>query len=84
MNVEIHIEELILHGFSTLEKQCIADAIQRDLAGMLATGGLSPAVMQGGALDGVDYGGEFVVPAGATGRVMGAQVAQALYSKLTR
>lgn len=49
MRVIVHIEEMVLHGFAAADRHAIADAVQRELQGRLAT---SPpgALLRGGAV----------------------------------
>ena len=38
--IEMHIEEFVLHGFPTSERYCVADAMQTELARLLTEEGL--------------------------------------------
>ena len=68
--VEVHIEELVLHGFAPGQRYRIAEALERELTRLLAERGLSPGRPP------VD--GAFEVRAGARPEVVGRQVAAAL------
>ena len=58
-NVELHIEELVLHGFEPGDRDQIAQAVERELARLLlAEGGLPPSVAQNGGLFHLDGGAE--------------------------
>ncbi|MGD8752520.1 MAG: hypothetical protein PVG14_13915, partial [Anaerolineales bacterium] len=46
-SVELNIEALLLHGFSPHERFRIAQAVERELARLLAEGGLPAAWSQG-------------------------------------
>jgi hypothetical protein len=83
-----HIEELILHGFEPIHRYEVAAAIERELARLLH----EPAVQQRllGRHAAVDESapqrldaGSFIVPHDATPGAVGAQVAQAIYRRLT-
>ena len=41
--IEVHIEELVLHGFDPLARWSVADALENQLRGLLAERGLPPA-----------------------------------------
>ena len=46
--VQLHIEELVLHGFAPADRYRIAAAVQLELTRLLAEHGVSPALQQGG------------------------------------
>jgi hypothetical protein len=78
--LELHIEELVLHGFPASDRLRIGDAIERELSRVIEAQGLGltgPASME--RLD----AGSFKVAANATPRVIGAQVAHNLYRGLS-
>jgi hypothetical protein len=65
--IELHIEEIVLHGFPSLDRrQCsqIREVLQRQLTDLLARDGLPPSFMQGGTVQRLD-GGTFQSAAGA-------------------
>jgi hypothetical protein len=41
--IEVHIEELVLHGFDPHSRWSVADALENQLRGLLAERGLPPA-----------------------------------------
>lgn len=41
--INVHIEELILHGFARGTRWDVAEAIERELRGLLVTRGIPPA-----------------------------------------
>ena len=41
--IEVHIEELVLHGFDAPSRWSIADALENELRGLLAEGGVPSA-----------------------------------------
>jgi hypothetical protein len=78
MAIELHIEELVLHGFPAGDRQRIAEAAQTELARLLAAGGLPK---QDISLDRVN-GGAFQVAANAKPQQAGRQIAQAVFRSL--
>lgn len=81
MNVELHIEQLVLHGFAPSDRHRIGAAIQQELARLLAEQGISPGLAQGKTIGQLD-GGAFEIKAGTPPRVIGAHIAQAIYGGL--
>lgn len=80
-NVEVMIEELVLHGFTPGDRYYIGDAIERELTRLLAEQGLPPHLAHRWDVAGIDAGA-FEVSAEARTRGIGAQVAQAVYRGL--
>ncbi len=82
-DIELHIEELILHGFPQGERHRIGDALERELATLFAERGMPAGISQNGALEQVDAGEIHVAPqAGA--RSISVQFATAIYDGLNR
>jgi hypothetical protein len=48
-SVYVHIEELVLHGFPPLERHALRDAVERELAALVAAHGV-PAAGAAGAV----------------------------------
>ena len=46
-NIELHIEELVLHGFEPGDRHRIGEAIERELARLFAEQGTPPSLAQG-------------------------------------
>jgi len=69
--VEVHIEELVLHGFSSLDRHAVGDAVERELAARIAEQG-SVAPLSAGLVD----AGEFAAPAGLGAGALGSRVAE--------
>jgi hypothetical protein len=78
-SIELHIDELILHGFAPIDRAPIAAAIERELGRLLAERGAPPGWAQGADLARLD-GGSFDVAPGAGADAVGAQVARAIYN----
>jgi hypothetical protein len=72
-NIELHIEELVLHGFSPLQRHTIADALGSELAARLADRGV--AAKEEISIDRLDAG-TVALPRGpaATGRAIGEAI----------
>ena len=82
-NIELNIEELVLHGFSPGDRHRIGEAVEQELTRLLADRGVPQSLAQGGEVASVD-GGAFEVAPGARAQVVGAQVAKAVYGGLGR
>lgn len=80
-NIELHIEELVLHGFAPGDRYRIGEAVERELQRLFAEQGAPASLAQGGDRDYVD-GGTFEAPRAARAGAIGARVAQNLYGGL--
>jgi hypothetical protein len=81
--IEIHLEELVLHGFEPRDRFRIADALELELARLFTGKGAASAAgpsRRAGALD----AGEFRVAKGATAQAIGAQVARSVYGQVAQ
>jgi hypothetical protein len=78
--VELHIEELVLLGFAPRDRFRIADAVERELARLLESGGLS-AEARPVAMEELD-GGAFRVARGAQPHSIGSRVGQSIFTAL--
>ena len=81
-NLELHIEELILHDFPHEQQQVIATAIEQELTRLFGEQGVPPSLMQGGDIPQLG-GGTFEATPGAAPDTIGVQVAQSIYSGLS-
>ena len=79
-NIELHIDELVLHGFRSGDRHRIGEAVERELTRLLAEQGLPKA--QGAEVARID-GGSFSLAQNARTEVTGTQVAQAVYGRLS-
>jgi hypothetical protein len=81
-NIELHIEELVLHGFSPRERYAIGEAIQSELTRLFTEQGIHPSLRQGriARLD----GGSIQVKQGTKADAIGKQVAQSVYGGMKR
>lgn len=77
--IELHIEELVLHGFEPGQRRAIASAVEQALSALLAERGAPPEWREGAQVDRLDAG-QFQVSPGAEPAGIGRQVAEALYA----
>lgn len=80
--IELHIEELVLHGFEPGQRLAIARAVEQALGALLLERGVPSAWAAGAQVDRLDAG-QFQVAPGAGPETIGSQVAQALYAGAT-
>ncbi len=83
MGVELHIEEIVLHGFAARDRHRIAAAVQVELARLLAAEGQANLLKGRWSLETVNAGA-FKVQANAKPQAAGAQIAQAVYRTMKR
>ena len=81
-NIELHVEELVLHGFSPADRLLIGQAVEHELARLIAERGASPSLARRGELAELD-GGSFETQPGSGVETIGAQVARAVYGGLS-
>ena len=79
-NIELHIDELVLHGFKSGDRHRIGETVERELTRLLAEQGLPQA--RGAELARMD-GGSFTLVQNARTEVTGARTAQAVYGGLS-
>jgi hypothetical protein len=83
-NIELHIEELVLHGFAAKDRYTIGAAVQRELQRLFVEQGVPQLLQppgQGCELAGTD-GGAFAVKPGDPAHIIGVQVARSVYGGL--
>jgi len=81
--IELHIEELVLHGFAPGDRHAIGDAVQHELTRLLAEQSLDPSELASDERAHVDAGDVHVAPQ-SRAQSVGAQVAQAVHRGVTR
>jgi hypothetical protein len=81
-NVELRIEELVLHGFPAGDRHRIGDAAARELARLFAEQGTPPSLEEGGEIARLS-GGSFEAKQGLGAEAVGVQVARAVYRGLS-
>ncbi|HEX8237089.1 MAG TPA: hypothetical protein VF600_14115 [Abditibacteriaceae bacterium] len=82
-NIELHIEELVLHGFSPSDRIAIGMAVEHELARLFAERGVSSSLAQGGEMARLNAGAFQVAP-GARSDTIGTQVAQSVHRGLSQ
>ena len=82
-NIEVNIQELVLHGFDPSDRYRIGAAVERELARLLSEQDLPSAFAQGANIAHVN-GGAIEVAAGAPADRVGSQIAQAVYGGVSR
>ena len=82
-DIELHIEELVLHGFPAGDRHRIAAAVETELARLLAQSGAAALPGSSLELDRLDAGA-FQVEPGTRPHTVGRQAAQRLFSQLSR
>jgi hypothetical protein len=78
VRIELHVDELVLHGFSPHDRHRIGDAVRAELARALAA---EPLPAQRRAVPQLDAG-SFVRAPRATAEVVGTQIAGAVHRGL--
>jgi hypothetical protein len=80
-NVELHIEELVLHGFAAADRYRIGEMVERELARLFAEEGVPSSLAENVDARHLDAGAFHVAP-NSKAEAIGAQVAQAVYGGL--
>jgi hypothetical protein len=81
MNVALHIEELVLHGFAAADRYRIGMAVEQELARLFAEQGVPPTLANSGAVARLD-GGAFEMAPDSQAETIGARIAQQVYGGL--
>jgi hypothetical protein len=79
--IHLHIEELVLHGFSPGDRHRIGEAMQRELTRLLTEKATPPALAKSSAIDRLN-GGTFQMTSAPRPEATGAQVARAVFKGL--
>ncbi|GAX60148.1 outer membrane protein/protective antigen OMA87 [Candidatus Scalindua japonica] len=80
-NIELHIDKLVLHGFSPHDRYRIGEAVERQLTQMLTEQGMPASLSHGGKYSHL-YGGSFNIVQGSKAETIGSQVAQSVYKNM--
>lgn len=83
MNIELHIEELVLHGFKHSDRYEIGEAVERELIQLFEEQGVPPSFTSGGDTLCLDAEA-FEMGANSKAPLIGARVAQAVYGGFRR
>ncbi|HEX6709750.1 MAG TPA: hypothetical protein VF068_05405 [Rubrobacter sp.] len=78
MNVELHIEELVLHGFPPDYRHHIGGAVEQEISRLFTEQGVPPSLSRGGNIPRLDAGAFRMSPELGADAV-GARVARSLY-----
>jgi len=81
--IELHIEELVLHGFSPADRFSVGDAIEAELARLLRADGLPPMLARPGGTNHLDAGG-IEIAVGARPQSIGTQLACSIHQRLAQ
>jgi hypothetical protein len=82
-NVELRIEELILHGFEPGDRDRIGEALQRELSQLFTEQGTPPSLTREHAIARLE-GGAFDAPSSSEPETVGSRLARSLYGGLSR
>ena len=86
-NINLHIEELVLHGFAPGDRYTIADAVERELLRLITEGlgdpGYSSLLASNTKAARLDARAFQVDPRSQTNSI-GTQIAQAVHGELTK
>ena len=81
--IHLHIEELVLHGFPTGDRQRIGEALRRELTRLFIEGRTPPALAKSTEIDRLN-GGSFQTTGTARPEATGTQVARAVFGGLNQ
>ncbi len=82
MAVDLHIEELVLHGFPSRDRHRIADAMRLELMRLLRAGGAQQGLGKASLASDRIAGGSFRVKADGTPQAAGQEIARAVFRSL--
>ena len=80
-HIEIDIRELVLQGVAPADRYSIADAVEVELARLLAQHGLPPPLDRGANIAQIDAG-SVAVRAASQPTLLGIQIAKSVYKGL--
>lgn len=83
MNVELSIEELVLHGFAPGDRQHIGEAVERELSRLFVEQGVPPSLTQGSEIARLN-GWAFEISSSSPAEMVGTRVARTLYEGLSK
>jgi hypothetical protein len=81
--IEVHIEELVLHGFAPGDRYAIGDAVQAELTRLFAERGLPQTLSEAEEYGRLD-GGTIVLAPGSTAAATGGQIGHAVFEGVRR
>jgi hypothetical protein len=77
-SVELHIDELVLHGFTTSDRYAIGDAVEGELARLFEKQGVPNSLRSESTADEIK-GATFIAAQHAKPHAIGRQIASAVY-----
>lgn len=77
-NLELHIEELILHGFPVGDRHLISAAMQQELSRLFTEQGIPRSFTQSSEVPQLNAG-NFQISSGMKPDAIGVQIAQSIY-----
>jgi hypothetical protein len=81
--IEVHIEELVLHGLDARDRHRIGAAVEHELTRLFTEQGIPPSFAHTNEVPRLD-GGTFTLASGSPADTVGGQVAQAVHGSLKR
>lgn len=82
-NLELHIEQLVLHGFPPGDRHRIAQAVELELTRLFSEQGVPPSLSLGGDRDRLEAG-TFNMAPHSRAQLIGNNIAQSMYSGFVR
>lgn len=82
-NIEMHIEELVLHGFAHSDRYAIGEAVELGLTRLFNERGISTSLDKNMHIEHLNSG-ELVVSQGARAETIGTQIAGAIYKGICK
>jgi hypothetical protein len=79
--IELHIEEIVLHGFPSLDGRHIREVVQQQLTNLLARNGLPPSFSRDSSVTRLDGRVFQSAPGAGTGDI-GTRIARNVYDSL--
>jgi hypothetical protein len=79
--IEVHIDELVLHGFNPADRHRIGDAVQTELVRLLETKELARSIRRGASIERLDGGA--ITPHGLGPQSLGQAIAQGVSGGLS-
>jgi hypothetical protein len=83
MNIELNIQELVLHGFPHGDKYRIAQAVQHELTNMFSNSLTDNSLLESGEYYRIDAG-QFELQSDEKSEQIGSHIANAVYGGLLR
>ena len=82
-DIHLHIDELVLHGFSNHHAHLIGEAVEREITRLLRERGLPASFSTQGTLERLSAG-SFTVQPGAGEELIGNNIAHSVYKGMTK